>query len=101
MKKLSKAQEKVLNKIRAEYQKRLDEDLEMLISDSQKPLEERRYLFSTDEWIKEKLEIANKGFILWHSTNSRTLEILAEAGYIEYDKRDGIRSIPLDYIKLL
>lgn len=97
MKKLSSAQEKVLARIRERYEEDLIKE--------KKFYEQKVLNYNNDvlplEYYEEHLEMANKGFILWSSSNSRTLKVLAENGYIEYIKRDLSRYVPIDYIKLL
>ena len=92
--KLSKAQQVQLDKMRAEYSKELSRELEYY---SKGPKNERLV-----EHYKECLEMVKKGFVLWYSPNSKTLEKLAALGYIEYvPKANRNFGSPIDWIKLL
>lgn len=97
---LSKAQENTLNWIRERYEETLVHELETYRREVEQP-ETRPVKGLSDEYYKEQLAYAERGFILLHSFNSKTLEKLAEAGYIEYLKNDKCRSYPLDRVKLL
>lgn len=99
MKKITKAQEKELQRIRDKYEVDLErertgyaKDLELAIQNNDE--------FDI-QYSREHLEMANKGYILWVSRNSRTLECLQELGYIEYIKKDIGRWTPIDYVKLI
>ena len=95
--KLSKAQQTELDKMRAQYNATLAEELEYYT----KGLEKATTDFQK-EYNKASLEMVNKGFILWYSFNSKTLEKLASLGYIEYVKKENRRfGSPIDWIKLL
>lgn len=98
-KKISKAQEKELQRIRNKYADHLEKERISYAKDLELAIQKN------DEWdiqySKDHLEMANKGYILWISPNSRTLECLQELGYIEYLKKDTGRWTPIDYVKLL
>ena len=96
MAKLSKAQERELNRIKSRYSIELVDGLAYWEKQLQEAPEQHKH------WIAEEVELANKGFINWYSANSRTLEKLAEYGYIEYLKDDcRARTTPIDHIRLL
>jgi hypothetical protein len=93
--KLSKAQERTLERIRSQYQKELQDGKQYYVEHLENPRD--------DDWRKyyqEHLDMYEKGFVLWGSTNSRTLEILAEAGFIEYIKKERWGGSPIDWVKL-
>jgi len=101
MKRLSKAQENVLARIKESYDAKLEDD-KKYYTEAIENHDSPRYKGLPLEYYQEHLEMANKGYILWHSTNSKTLEILAQHGLIEYIKKDGFRNIyPVDYVKLI
>ena len=97
--KLTKAQEAELKLIRERYA----DDLEHEKITYKQALE--RAIMDEEDWrIKfytERIDFVNRGFIAWKSPNSRTLQKLADLGYIEYDKNDKYRQYPLDRVKLL
>lgn len=97
--KLSKAQERTLEQIRDSYNKRLEDEFEFY----KKRIDEyENYNYLPLSYYENHLKMVNKGYVLWQSGNSRTLEILCEHGYIDYIKKDENRSCtPIDYVKLL
>ena len=99
MAKLSKAQERTLQKIRERYDEAIERSLRYYTEHIQNP--DKYETPQMIEHYKENLEYVKKGFMLWQSGNSRTLERLAEEGFIEYIKKDGIRFTPIDWVKLI
>ena len=96
MKKLSKAQERELERIRFNYTPEKIEGGKQYYIEHIANAENEKW----KEWYQEHLEMYEKGFILWESRNSRTLEILAEAEMIDYIKVDTNRRIPIDWVRL-
>ena len=98
-KKLSKAQERELERIRERYNRVLARELE----DFQKDVDEQEWTRSSlpREYFEGNLARVKEGYVLWNSPNSRTLEILAEHNLIEYIKNDEVRFSPIDWVKLL
>lgn len=95
MAKLSTAQERELNKIKAQYEIEVEKELIFWEEELQTAEEQHKH------WIAKRVELAKQGFISWYSSNSRTLQKLAEYGYIEYIKLDEHRGTPIDKVKLL
>lgn len=101
-KKLSKAQERVLDGLRRCY----DETLESKTRHNENTVnnwetEKRKWSPLGLDYFKKELEDNRNGFICFYSANSRTLEILAEQGYIEYIKLDRDGCTPIDKVKLI
>ena len=100
MKRLSKAQTNELITIQKVYKTHLEMEKQSYNEAVTNYGTSTQFLLPL-EYYTEHLKMANEGFILWQCPNSRTLERLAECGYIEYIKRDNNRNTPIDYIKLL
>lgn len=99
MKKLSKAQERTLEHIKAEY---TSETIQKGIAYYEERLADPERE-SMKSWYLDHKEMYENGYILFASPNSRTLEILAELGYIEYIKKERwfSNATPIDWVKLL
>lgn len=97
MKKLTKAQEKTLARIREDFNSGELEEEKVYWEKAIENCNDERSL----EFYKEHVEMNKKGYILFHSNNSRTLEILAENNLIDYIKNDGRSLAPIDWVKLI
>ena len=95
MKKLSKAQDRTLSLLKEIYPKKAY-DASYYYSKLEK---ETRTEWI--KWYKDHIDMIDRGFILWNSLNSRTLEVLAEQGYIEYIKSKRCGNSCIDWVKLL
>lgn len=103
MKKLSKAQERELERIQKNYANDLERGIKEFTDDIKNYGKSRPDGFHIPlSFYQEHLDMYKKGYVVWYSANSRTLEILAEHGFIEYIKNDNYnRSYTLDWVKLL
>ena len=96
-KKLTQAQERTLERIKRNstpeaIKKSLDwynEKLETAENDD------------WEQWYLDHIAMYESGWVLVQSLNSRTLEILAEQGYIEYKKQERWGGTPIDWAKLV
>lgn len=102
MKKLSKAQEQTLQRLKDKYMKEAYDT--SYYEERLANIENDYSWYNIDEgkeFYQEHIDMKKKGFILVYSHNSRTLEILAEHGLIEYIKSDRRGTCPIDWVKLL
>lgn len=96
MKKLSKAQERELDWIK---KKSTSEEVENSIRHYERLKEENIEKYG--KYADEHIERYKNGWVLVHSKNSRTFEVLAENGYIIYEKDDFRNCVPIDWVKLI
>lgn len=100
--KLTKAQERELQLITEQYAGILQRQKDSFKHDLDNAVAENlddRYI----QYYTESLDLANQGFILWRCPNIKTLQKLADLGYIEYRPDKQFRRVcsPIDRVKLL
>ena len=98
MRRLTKAQLKVLDDIRRYYPELLQRGLEY---------HKEKLAAASEDWEvkyhKEYLENYEQGFISWASKNSRDssiLESLQEHGYIDYEHGEAAGQLIMDWVRL-
>ena len=103
-KKLSKAQEKALEYVRrASSPDRVQKDIEyyetrLLAIEDTKGKDYEHW----KSYYQSHLDMYKDGWVLVSSLNSRTFEVLAERGYIEYRKQDRVlNATPIDWARLV
>lgn len=97
MAKLSKAQAEELELIRTKYSEKVAESIAYYREKLADPTTEEKHR----EFFERRLKESEDGFILWRSSNSRTLQKLADMGFIDYVKNDKYgRFTPLDLVRI-
>ena len=82
--------------IRARYSEELKKEIAWYREQLADPTVEKHR-----EYFEKRLKETEDGFCLWKSSNSRTLQKLADMGYIDYVKNDKYgRFTPLDLVRL-
>ena len=100
MKKLTKAQERALEEIRrSSEQEKVEESIRYYERQIERYADDEWWI----AWIREHIERYKNGWVLVQSYNSRTLEVLAESGFIEYEKnqKQDRRYTPIDWARLV
>lgn len=96
-KKLSKAQVKEFERIKAYFERlNLDKELEYYDSRAQKAKDEH-----WRDWYLEHKQMYLDGWVLWDTKNWKTLKILEENGLIDYKKSEYPNwRVAIDWVRI-